>query len=515
MKGFSSYKIPALALLCYGLLYGLFYNSLQYLLDSDAVAYLTIARRLAAGDWFKSINGLWSPLNSWLLVPFIKSGYDAWAVSKALNAFFGGVLILQFWNFLNTLRFNKKQIAVGTFVVVIPVCFFVYFQMYGDVLQLVFAIAFITLALRKDFILNRNLVLLAALLMGIGFYAKAYSLIFFVLFLGTLAMLAMKKNGSNVKLILTNYFFGLLVVILLVLPWGFQLQKKYSEFALTGMAGKLNMSWYINSGKTFNDSIGLLIPPPYEDSPSFWEDPYLSAGELSTPFTSAYHFKRWGLRVGHTCLMAIKSVCEISLFFIPIFLLFFYRLVKRRKINKIQKKLLWAMILLPLGYLAMHIETRYIWLSLFLLIPLGFYWLEELAISEGKRKLLYLVFGISIIAFPLFKLFDLNEKNKNLFVLADELKANNIKGKIVTNLNDEGSFWIVSYLAGLTNYTIEEDQFDYAEMVKEMQAYKITYYYHFMEGEEINTAFKNQLVSHFQLVFKSKNTDAQLYILKN
>ena len=463
----------------YFILYALFYDSLQYLLDSDAVAYLTIARRVATDDWFRSINGLWSPLNSWLLVPFIKNGIDAWTAAKGLNAFFGGVLILQFWSLLKQLKFSNILVTAGTLIVVIPICFFAYFQMFGDVLQLIFALTYIQLCLKEDFLLQLKWVLWASLLMGIGYYAKAYSLVFFVLHFTVLAFFAFRNQRGNKSLVVRNYFLGIIVILLTITPWVIQLHNKYDQFLPTGLAGKLNMSWYINSGKTFKDDIKLLIPPAYDDSPCFWEDPYLSAGELSTPFSSYYHFKRWILRVGHTCLMAIKSVTEISLLFIPIILIFLYRILKKKKVTKVQSKIIWAIIVLPLGYLIMHIETRYIWLSMFLVILLGLYLLQELKYVEWKKRLVLIIFCLSITAYPIFMLFSLQGKNKNLFVLGQELKENDISGKIVTNLKDEGSFWVTCYLVGLNNYTIENHTISTKSLVREMKRYGIEYYIYF------------------------------------
>ncbi len=514
MNSLARYKVPALALVAYFVLCCIFYNQLQYLLDSDAVAYLTIARRVAAGDWFKSINGLWSPLNSWVLVPFIKNGINAWKAALGLNIFFGSILIIQFWGLLKQLRFSKRHVMLGTTTVVIPICFFAYFQIFGDVLQLIFGLAYIRLCLRKDFILNTRFVLFASAIMGIGYYAKAYSFVFFVLHFTIIAFMAYRRSKANRTILIRNYALGIGFAILLVLPWAVLLQKKYNTFALTGLAGKLNMSWYINSGKTFKDSIHLVVPPPYEDAPSFWEDPYQSAGKLSTPFSSTYHFKRWVLRVGHTCLMAAKSVSEITLFFIPLFLVFAYRLFRKRKLLDEQRKILWAILLLPSGYLAMHIETRYIWLLMFLILPLGLDYIKNIEFSDLVKRVLFGVFYLSIVVYPLYKLQHLGGKNKKLFELAKELEERDIQGRIVSNIDDEGSFWVVSYLAKLNNYTIEHGDYSLEELVGEMKRYNIQYYYHFpQEGgrfSDVDEPFKKV----FHLVFTSSVSTSSLYKLR-
>lgn len=92
----------------YFILWILLQPYLGYLLDSDCVAYLTIAERVAKGDYFRSINGLWSPLNSWMLAPFIQHGYDAWASAKALNCFFGGAILVAFHHLLLRFEVSKK-----------------------------------------------------------------------------------------------------------------------------------------------------------------------------------------------------------------------------------------------------------------------------------------------------------------------------------------------------------------------------------------------------------------------
>ena len=71
----------AISLAIYILLWNLAFPYFQYLMDADAVGYLTVADRVANNDWHRSINGLWSPLNSWLLVPFIKKGMDGFTVA--------------------------------------------------------------------------------------------------------------------------------------------------------------------------------------------------------------------------------------------------------------------------------------------------------------------------------------------------------------------------------------------------------------------------------------------------
>lgn len=515
MNAWRNHNFIYIAILAYAILWFVLHPAMAYLLDSDAVAYLTIAHRVADGDFATSVNGLWSPLNSWLLVPFIKMGMDSWLAAKVLNFFFGGVVLVQAYFLFARLNFESWIRNLLSAMLVIVICFYAYYQMFGDVLQLIFALGYVHLFVQKDFVLNRKLVITAALIMGVGFYAKSYSLVFFMVHFTALCFIAWKKNFALRSKVLANYLIGILLAVLIVLPWSFQLQKKYREFSLTGFAGKLNMSWYINSGKTFKDDIKLLIPPAHDDSPSFWEDPILSAGELSTPFSSDYHFKRWVLRVGHTCLIALKSALEISIFYIPIILFLLYRLYKRKKIPAPFLSILLAVLILPLGYLAMHIETRYIWLNAVLIMILGVYLIKEYTVAVKPIYSIGILGGSFLLMILFIELPDMIDRNKLLFQQAKLFTHDNIQGKIVSNIDDEGSFWVVSYLAGLNNYTIEKSEYSIDELAEEMNRYGVKYYWHCQEqGGDYNDD-QELFKSKFELVFNSKRSVASLYKLKD
>ena len=94
MKNYPLNVILIFSLAFYSVLWLLLNPVLGYLLASDCVAYLTIAERFAKGQYFESINGLWSPLNGWMIAPFIKAGFNSWTTAKSMNYFIGAVVLL-------------------------------------------------------------------------------------------------------------------------------------------------------------------------------------------------------------------------------------------------------------------------------------------------------------------------------------------------------------------------------------------------------------------------------------
>ena len=477
----SQFIFLFIIMLAYSLLWWLLAPYLGYLLDSDGVAYLTIARRVADGDFQKSINGLWSPLNSWVLAPFIKMGFNAWEVAKVFN-FFVGLCLIVLVNKLNQLfiedgRMRKWMLLPLPIVIV----YFSYFQMFGDLLQLIFIVAYLCVLYSKSFQFQTSYLLFAGVLIGIGFYAKAYALVFLILHSAVFYGLHFWNSTITRRQLISSLSLTIGTTLLIMSPWIIILHQKYQVWSLTGLAGKLNMSWYILSHKTFRADIHLLIPPSYNDSPSFWEDPFGSQGKLSSPFSSFYCFGRWLLRVGHTLWIAVKCYSQLSLLSIP-FLVWvihqFYKLRFSLKSWQLEWQLLLTILLFPVGYLTMHIETRYIWLGAFLLLILMFRYVCHHKTQWNFTKLL-IVIGVILFSFSLYPLYDvwnLRYKNRDLFVLADQLKQRNIHGKFASDADDEGQMWVVAYLSNTVNYTIEQDQFAFEELMPEIERYQIDFY---------------------------------------
>lgn len=485
MKNWPNIIVLPLSLLLYFLLWKLLHPLLGYMLDSDCVAYLTLARRVAEGDYFRSINGLWSPLNIWLLVPFIKLGYNAFEAAKWLNGIFGGILIFQFYFLCRQFKLSSWIVSCLMFTVPLVVAFMAYFQLFGDVLQLIFVLLYLSILFQDKFHKSFALPIFSGFIMGIGYYAKAYGLLFYLLHFSIVLWWLFKSKRLEGALAIRQWLIGIAVVILTVLPWSYALHRKYGEWTLTGKAGKLNMSWYINSGKTFKEDIKLLIPPTYDDSPSFWEDPYLSQGKLSSPTSSLSHFARWIARVVHTTLVAVGCFSEISALSIALLLFaWYYFFFKRRKEENVAfwsyQLLVFTITLLPLGYLMMHIETRYIWLNVFLLLLLLGFVLHRFQ-DYFLSKLAY--YGLSVVGlatfvvFPLYQIENLKYKNKELFDIAADLNQHHFGGRFTGNMSDAGRMWVVAYLTHSSFYTIEKTDYTLDELKEEMKRYDVQFYF--------------------------------------
>lgn len=479
MNHLKNIAIFVLPLLVYAGLWFLVYPFFKYNLDADAVGYLTVAERVANGNWHQSVNGLWSPLNSWILVPFIRFGYEPWLVACYSNFVVGAIVLSILYFFLRHYISGKWIRFFISLTFSIIMVNYVFYQMFGDVLLLLLLLLLTLLFQKNSIDYSYFNAVLIGLIVGVATLAKTYAFVFFLIFSISWGFWLVYNKQFSVSAFLKKQGLALLVSLCIILPWSFQLSKKYGENMLLGTAGKMNLSWQINSGKTFNDSINLLIPPPYSDSPCFWEDPYLSQDNLSTPFTSLFHFLRWIARIVHTTLTAVGCYLEISALSFFIIALALYYLFK--VVPKIERKdkgiLLLICLSMPLGYLAMHIETRYIWFCSILLITIGGQLIEQY-IKPALHLLTASLLCLSFLVSPILQFDFLKNKNKELFEWSEKVEKNNIHGSFTSNTKTADRFFVVAYLTKNQFYTIEKSDYSLEELYNEMRRYKVSYLFY-------------------------------------
>ena len=478
MKNWILHSVPVLGVLVYLVAWKLAYPWLGYMLDSDAIGYLTVAERASRGEFFQSINSLWSPLNSWLLLVKHHQGMNFFFRAQVWNLIFGMLLLFQTWFLMHITHVNILIRVIAQSVLSLVMVYLVYYQVFADLLQCVFILTYLIWMISRMNKSNNLTAVMSGIIIGIGFYAKAYTWFFFLMHFIIWQVFLYIQKQQPFKQSLRQAVLGLFTSLAFMSPWIYAIHHKFGVWSVTGLAGKLNMSWYINSGKTFKDSIRLLIPPTYSDSPSFWEDPYPSQGILTGPFSNPSAFVHWVARCFHTTLSAVSCYAEISFF--ALLLIgwggYYFLFKHRTSINfKAEKIVVLALCVLPLGYLTMHIETRYLWLSLFLL-PVVFdrFMLKYLNVY---KPLWAAIWGIAFLVFPFLQFEQLRNKNKDLFQEAQVWhKEKWVQMPFTSSASDEGRMWVLAYLTHSQYYTVEATSFTEADLVNEMKRYGVKWF---------------------------------------
>ena len=432
----------------------LVYPLYQYNVDPDGTSYLTIAARYASGDYAIAINGLWSPWACWLTALLIKLGVAAIPASITINSI--GALGFLYISDSIFRRFNFSTFIIWVFNIALSffLVFAVFWQSFNDLWQAFLLLTVLRIMMSNGYTQKPILWVATGAVAAVAYYAKAYSLPFFMLNTFCCAWLV---SGGNKILWAKMVVIPIIVMLIGALPWVYLLHTKYGIWGAS-TAGPLNMAWYLVGHPYWKEGIDLLVPPVYADSPYYWEDPYLVNGIMPKFTDSWFLFGKQVLRIGYNCIMLIYSMCEITLFLpmIGIYMLV-SMVVKTRFLGlSIPLKLVYlSFLLLPLGYIMVHFESRYMWY----MVPLGMIAAVFVAgemekkYGWGKKKII-LLFGVSLVLFPVWQLIKMANVGKVEYEYAQRLKLKYGKTiDVVSNLHPR-HLSKIAYFSGIRFFVI-------------------------------------------------------------
>ncbi|MBI2731461.1 MAG: hypothetical protein HYX40_12055 [Sphingobacteriales bacterium] len=486
----------------------LFFSTLpwyQYSFDVDATAYITIARQVANGEWLRSINGLWSPLNCWIAALFINYSKNPFLVFKLINIGISCGIIYQ------TAALQKKIIQNTTLQTIIlfslPIILLAYThqQIAGDFLQLLFLLIYLNIITATNYFQTPRLQFWCSLVMALAYLAKSYSLPFFLVFHLSVHLLYYWWNRPLIPLkqILKNVLAAYFIFFLLISGWIYCLYLKYHILTFS-TAGTLNYNWYLGNTAVSIKQMGLLAPPPYADSFNYWEDPYPYYQKFYGPLSSLNNFLKAIKLALHNIKESLLLFSELSFVLLAIFAYWFIRIIKtnRKQIFFLHAILLLACIVLTTGYLLIHIETRYIWFTGIAGLILGCRLLEEKILPAIRnfitRFLILFIFFGSFLFSSINSLQDLRNNGKDMIQIKSFFSANNIKGKFTNNNSGTSDNAWCTKLAFLTNsqyYLVTKPNYSSQELLAAFNEHNINFYLYFYRSDIDKENFLSGIVA--------------------
>ncbi len=426
----------------------------QYNVDPDGTSYLRIAQRYASGDYATAINGLWSPWACWLTALLINCGLPPIPASIVINSI-GGVGFLYISDSIfRKFKFSVYVIWFFNISLAFFLVFAVFWQTFNDLWQAFLLLTILRVMMSNDYPKQPMLWVATGVLATIAYYSKAYSLPFFILNTFCCSWII---SGGNKVLWVKMVLIPISILIVGALPWVYALHAKYGIWGAS-TAGPLNMAWYLVGHPYWKEGIDILVPPVYADSPYYWEDPYLVNGIMPKFTDSWFLFGKQLLRVGYNCIMMVYSMCEITLFmpFVGIYMLRSFILRSRFSGLPAPTKLVYlSFMLLPLGYIMVHFESRYMWYMLPLAMVAMVFLIEDIARKYGWGKTnLILLFSVSIVLFPIWQLIKTANLGKAEYEYAQRLKQkfrNSID--VVSNMHPR-HLSKIAYFSGIRFFVI-------------------------------------------------------------
>lgn len=230
-----------------------------YSLNPDGHFYYGVALRLSKGEFLASIDGLYSPLLSWLMAPLVFSGISLPGAYRIINFLCFVVVAQSTYSISKELRMTSLQIG---FILTLTTALFItntVFVVTSDVLAAACFLCTLVFAVRLKANPPISDWAILGSLGGICYYAKAVQLLVFLLFVALIALVFWQRLGARglsrlevIKPIISVFFAALVVA-----PWLSLLEKKYGAVTLSGQ--ELVMYHHVELRDYHPDTIGRIL----------------------------------------------------------------------------------------------------------------------------------------------------------------------------------------------------------------------------------------------------------------
>jgi hypothetical protein len=499
-----------LFLVVYVCLFFILFPGCRYIIDPDSTGYFSVAEQLAKGNFYNSINGIWGPLGSWIIAPFLHFNYDGILTAKYLNGLYGLLSVASFFYLLKKYSvgiFIEKAIMVGAVFLILH---FTFYRLFGDLLQLLILLLYLNIICSKKFGDNYKTVILAAFIGGIAFYAKAYAFYFVLIHLPVAIYLEQKKkdikNNFNLQFI-KKAARAITVLLLTVSPWIIALNYKYGHYIL----GQQNFTGTLSA--VYHQPRVPFYPPPSADAYSIFDDiSYLKIDHI-TPFTNGTLFLAQLKLIVFNAIKTIEHYNDFSFAFLMIIIVsaFLFLGTSQNLFKSNNKVLLFSFIIIwPSGFLFFHVEPRFLWviiLANLILAGILLSYLREISFLNKKYfRLAVIVTIASFCIYPILQLKDQYGSNKNYFQIAASLKQKNIKGNILYSNQSSGDLSksvIVNYLIKGKQYGPFSTDYTTQEIQEAIRNYKINYFiFYYSSPSQKDMMLNSTLASNSKTIFK-------------
>ncbi|MBU2025432.1 hypothetical protein KJ912_01710 [Patescibacteria group bacterium] len=480
-----------IALCFYTTLAAYLFKFFRFYLNPDGVSYISIAQKYLAGHFEQAVNGHWSPLLSWLMIPFIFSGTDSLVASKLVILLSGGAAVIGVYLLAQRLAL-KKTIKFLFPVILAPfILKFAYHAITPDILTVAILLFYLALISGDSYLKKRSKTpVIIGALGALAFLAKAYNFYFFLahfILVNIIYIFPVRNNPSKKRIILRNLTRGLLVFLAISGVWIAVISFKYNR-PLISTAIRYNLAILkpgSNSLEQHPFNYSGFTAPKDQYSISSWDDPSYYELAAWNFFESKENFvhelkliKRNLLYFPVIVLIEFAAVFFLTLFFIA-------RSYKKEPLkHQAEIPVFTAAYLYPAGYLLLLIYERYVWLSIVLIIMLAGFCLTKLMSakfsSSAARAVILSGFTALILASPVKYFRDPAHKYeyRDIYGLASALKQFKIQGRLASNKDTgQNSLFLAYYLDsqyfGPSNENMEDNPGLLHEKLKE---FNIDYY---------------------------------------
>ena len=492
MQVFFKYLVKnylAVSLLFYCCLAVILFKHYEFAIDPDGESYTNLAVKYASGDFKNAINGYWSPLVTWLIVPLILLGLNKVLAAKIIALSIGGVGI---WA-LNKFIKNFVETDLAKLIILIPSSLLLFafsnVEVGADVLAATSLLLYFSLLQDEKFNWSIKNALLIGTSGAICYFSKYYLFIFFIahLFISVVIKHFYNKENSiiqKVKFLLLTYS----IMLLIASPWLILINTKYNIGLIFCTSGKTNLTQALNGGwKILDEKINFFIFPHNSTADDFTEDLTFICGKYLGVFDSSWTRHNAILNLKKNCMVFGKHFFLISIFNWIILFFALVVLISKNTNRERKKHLIFYFSILPIylfGYFLSYCEPRYFIIIFLLTIIIGT-WLIEKYLLPTKISLYFkaficTAFITSFFYFPSKKLNEYYDIMHTEHEISQKLKDEfHLKGIFFGEGGKYAETQYVCFETGLQNVIINPAHWNEREKIKdELIKNKIDYYFY-------------------------------------
>ena len=491
-------------------------NYYQYGLNADGISYITITQEYLNGNFADAINGCWSPLFSWLLIPFLhfSSSFQFNVYStKVLSLIIGALTIIGVKLLISRFEIDKKSEILILFSLIPMILSLLFNIISPDILVTTILIYYLYIIFDSNYPNKKYAGLLCGILGALAYLSKSYALPFFLVhfLLFNLVYYFKGTDKEKQRKILKNLILGLLVFFIISGVWIALISDKYNKLTF-GTAGDYNYA--LVSPQSNGDFVYYcgLIKPPNKFAVSAWEDPSYFKMKSWNILESWNNFKYQIMLILSNTIKIINIFEVASLFSIIIFITSIIVVLKSNIKKASKNKLIYLITTILIyagGYSLIFIEPRYLWLINILLLIMGVYLLNLLfeigSLKSNIKNILLVLLILSFVINPVNALILNLNIGKDSYSLSESLKNTyGVHGNLASN--DE---WRVSdYIAYYTcsKYYGQTKKESYSDLKKELKNNDIDYYFVWGDPTE-----NNNLSHDFKEITDNKIEGLKIY----
>lgn len=492
IKSNYKYILIILGYLIIGLILVQYY---QYcLITPDGVSYISIAQKYANLDISNALNGYWSPLFSWFIVPvflFTNNPFNILFMTKIISLIIGVFLLIGLERLSQKLGLNEKYCII-VMISSIPMIYLISFIFTTpDLLVtclLVFYLGIIFDPKYSNKIING---VLCGIIGSLAYLSKSFAFVFFlihyILFnsIFYFRSISKRKKISIVK----NLIFGITIFFVISGVWTSLISERYGYLTIsTSSQYNFNLIGPESQGHPVH-YYGLIQPS--NRAISAWDDPSYLVTKEWKPFKDwnsfMYYLKVINLNLSKIFyLYSSMLFCSVIIIFLSILILI------KSSTTKIDYKMNIIYLFLTItlfsgGFSLIIVEERYLLLGYFLIIILGIYilsilykfFLKEKFRLKNFKNIFLILFVCSIIFSPIIGLYSSVNSREDVYCLSQTLKEDyNIHGNLASS--GEWVGWeltlFLSYYLGTKYYGQIMENRTNSEINDELNKYNIDYY---------------------------------------